>query len=187
MMTINAHTKISSILEQHPDALETIVAISPRFVKLRNPVLRKLMAGRATIAMASRAGGCTVKDFYDRLSKLGFVVGEDEPGGPADGEVVPPADLSSGVDEWDKELERFAGKQVTIDVRELEMPLPMMTILGALDSLPAGEALFVHHKRIPVFLLPELAERGFAYRIHEAGDGTVQLLIYKTNREEYYT
>lgn len=56
---------------------------------------------------------------------------------------------------------------VTVDVRELSMPMPMMMILGKLDDLPEGHALFAHHKRIPVFLLPELEERGFEHRVRE--------------------
>lgn len=55
-MVINERTKIGTILKHHPDALETIVALSPDFKKLRNPILRKLAAGRATIAMASKWG-----------------------------------------------------------------------------------------------------------------------------------
>ena len=73
-MTINANTKISALLKQHPDALEAIVSISPKFIKLRNPFLRKLMAGRTTIAMASRLGGCSVNDFFSRLQPLGFEI-----------------------------------------------------------------------------------------------------------------
>jgi hypothetical protein len=56
----------------------------------------------------------------------------------------------------------------------------MMTILEALDKLPADHALFVYHKRIPMFLLPELAERNFDYRIKEIGEGEVHLLIFKS-------
>lgn len=59
------------------------------------------------------------------------------------------------------------------------MPLPMLTILEALENLPEDKALFVYHKRIPVFLLPELAERKFDYRIKEISDGEVHLLIFK--------
>ena len=60
---------------------------------------------------------------------------------------------------WDEILDRFKGNLETVDVRELEMPLPMHTILEALETLPADKALFVYHKRIPVFLLPELEEQ----------------------------
>ena len=43
-MIINANTKIAAILKQHPDALEAIISLNPKFEKLRNPLLRKLMA-----------------------------------------------------------------------------------------------------------------------------------------------
>jgi hypothetical protein len=66
-----------------------------------------------------------------------------------------------------------------VDVRHLEMPQPMITILDNLDHLPNETALYVYHKRIPVFLLPELAQRGFEYRIKEIQDGEVHLLIFR--------
>jgi hypothetical protein len=56
-MTINANTTIASLVKSHPDALETIVSISQKFTKLRNPLLRKLMAGRTSIALAYKLGG----------------------------------------------------------------------------------------------------------------------------------
>jgi len=59
------------------------------------------------------------------------------------------------------------------------MPLPMHTIMDALQTLPKDKALFVYHKRIPVFLLPELEALQFSYRIKEIRDGEVNLLIYK--------
>jgi TusA-related sulfurtransferase len=83
-------------------------------------------------------------------------------------------------EDWNEVMKRFKNNFITIDVRQLEMPLPMMTILEALDKLPADHALFVYHKRIPMFLLPELAERNFDYRIKEIGEGEVHLLIFKS-------
>ncbi|MDE3144389.1 MAG: DUF2249 domain-containing protein, partial [Bacteroidota bacterium] len=82
-------------------------------------------------------------------------------------------------EDWDAIANRFSGKLETVDVRALEMPLPMHTILEALETLPADKALFVYHKRIPVFLLPELEEQHFNYRIKEISDTEVHLLIYK--------
>jgi len=55
----------------------------------------------------------------------------------------------------------------------------MHTILEALETLPAEKALFVYHKRIPVFLLPELQERNLSYRVKEISETEVHLLIYK--------
>jgi len=82
-------------------------------------------------------------------------------------------------EDWDECLQRFQNKIQTIDVRALEMPGPMLTILDALEKLPSDNALFVYHKRIPVFLLPELKDRKFDYRIKEISDNEVHLLIFK--------
>lgn len=80
---------------------------------------------------------------------------------------------------WETTLEKFKNKMQTLDVRQLEMPLPMTTILETLENLPDDQALFVYHKRLPVFLLPELAERKFEFRSNETTTGEVELLIFK--------
>jgi len=79
----------------------------------------------------------------------------------------------------EQEKEKFAGSLAEVDVRELEMPLPMVTILNELEALPQGHALFVHHKKIPQYLLPELEERHFKTWVAELGEGNVKLLIHR--------
>lgn len=269
-MQINVNTKIATLIKAHPDALETIIALSPRFTKLRNPILRKVMAGRTSITMAAGLGGCTIEDFFRQLAPLGFTIdrltpaviepetvneipdflknlapdrlvaldvrpliesGKDPLGiiieklsglqeqqvlklinsfdptplksllgkkgfdsftekvndglvntyfykAGAQPLVVEKPDASATVG-WEEILQRFSGKLVTVDVRQLEMPLPMHTILEALETLPTEKALFVYHKRIPVFLLPELQERNLSYRVKEISETEVHLLIYK--------
>jgi len=76
-------------------------------------------------------------------------------------------------------LTRFGGKKRAIDVRHLEMPEPMVTILKEVETLPAGHALFVEHKKMPQFLLPELKNRNFTVLFNEAGANNLQLLIFK--------
>jgi|SRR5690606_6322096 len=277
-MLINERTKIAALLKHHPDALETIVTLSPDFKKLRNPVLRALMAGRTTIAMASKIGGCEPADFFKALTPLGFEVDQSQTAAPSEtvpentpkpeylqnippdrlinfdvramlaegndplksiqqkvkslhpGEVLviinnfepvplikllekqgfqtyvnfidqdtietyfykvaaPNAPKAEGADvgaeevstsgDWDTLLQQYENRRVEVDVRHLEMPMPMMTILENLEVLPQGKALYVHHKRVPVFLLTELKEREFDYRIKEVRDGEVYLLIFK--------
>jgi uncharacterized protein (DUF2249 family) len=270
-MLINSQTKIAALLKHNPDALEAIVPLSPDFKKLRNPVLRKLMAGRTSIAMASKIGGCTPEDFFEKLKPLGFEADNSQPtekqiateeklipqfikeleadhivtldvrsmlacgNDPlnhiqqtvqelqqgqvlkiintfeptplimllekkgfqcyadvvekdlvetyfykttADGNVQLEA-KANDTNDWDEILERYKNKLQQIDVRHLEMPLPMITILEALEKIPADTALYVHHKRIPVFLLTELKDRQFDFRIKEVSDGEVYLLIFK--------
>lgn len=270
-MLINEKTKISQLLKHHKDALETIVPLSPDFKKLRNPLLRRLMAARTTIKMAAKMGGCTPEDFYRVLQPLGFehdvnaggadekivqkpmpdylkskkpeqIVtmdvrqtikdGEDplrsiqkkvkelKPGEVlkiinsfepvpliellgkqhykthtvfvADEEVetyfykedgsggaeIQTGDASNSAD-WEETLKRFEGNMQTVDVRALEMPGPMMTILETLESMPDGKALYVYHKRVPIFLLSELKDREYEYRIKDVQEGEVYLIIFK--------
>lgn len=86
--------------------------------------------------------------------------------------------------DWDSILSHYQNQLVKIDVRDLEMPLPMMTILENLEILPEDNALFVNHKRIPVILLDELKDRSFDYRIKKVGDSEVDLLIFKSYKEK---
>ncbi|WP_207422975.1 DUF2249 domain-containing protein [Desertivirga brevis] len=80
---------------------------------------------------------------------------------------------------FDNMLARYRGKLKEIDVRHLEMPGPMVTILEQLETLKYDEALFVHHKKVPVYLIPHLSDKGFEYLIQEENSGKISLLIYK--------
>jgi uncharacterized protein (DUF2249 family) len=273
-MLINSNTKIAALIKHHPGALEAIVELSPDFKKLRNPVIRKLMAGRTSIAMASKIGGCKPEDFFEKLKGLGFETDNNpSPAGESDlpqkslqqfvkdieatrivpldvremlssgndplkliqqtvkdlsaGQVLKvintfeptpliallkkqgfeafvdtinedltetyfyradtnghapvevPVSATGGNNDWDELIDQFKDDLEQIDVRHLEMPGPMMTILETLEKLQPGKALYVHHKRIPVFLLTELRDRDFDYRIHEVSDSEVFLLIFR--------
>lgn len=232
-MNINAHTKIGELIKHNPAALDAIVSLSTRFHKLRNPVLRKLMANRTSIETAARMGGITVDDFFKSLVPLGFKPGSaavekksaqlpaflltiqqenvhdldvrpllSEGNDPLKQilkvistieaghvlklinsfEPVPLINLlqskgfeayaehideelvntyfyrrlsennsvaiegdpleQQGVDEFDVLVQKFKGGMQSIDVRHLEMPLPMTNILESLDRLSASEALY---------------------------------------------
>ena len=267
MKTINANTKISKIINEDPAALEAIISISPKFNKLRNPLLRKLIASRTSIATASVIGACKVNDFYEKLKPLGFEIDEtvivnkktrksrpefmenisrgdlvemdvramldsgkdpfqiileklnslkekqvlklinsfeptplieilEKKGIQNYTETVDKnlvftffyktkhisfADQSSTIDselDWDQVIKNFENKTEYIDVRELEMPLPMLTIIDKLESLKKENVLYVYHKRITIFLLTELKEKNFDYLIKEISENEVHMLIF---------
>ena len=275
-MQIAANTKISVLIKENPAAIDAIATINKHFEKLRNPVLRKILASRVTIADAARIGGCDIEKFYEKLEPLGFIASENGNTKntiimqtPQTTTTTMPAylaqlpeqniitldvceDIATGNDpflkimnavegigennalliintfeptpliailkkkgysfwtdvksanlvytyfwqdaetntpeeatikpeagSFDDVMARFAGKVKRIDVRALEMPQPMVTILGELEVLPQDEALYVVHKRVPQFLLPQLRERGFNITIKEVGPNQVDLLIYK--------
>ena len=82
-------------------------------------------------------------------------------------------------DDFDSIETRFKGKLTEIDVRELEMPMPMVATLEALEKLNEGEALYVHHKRLPRYLLPELENRGYKLVKKPIDENNLKLIIFK--------
>jgi uncharacterized protein (DUF2249 family) len=59
-----------------------------------------------------------------------------------------------------------------IDVRGLEPPEPLVRILDALETLPAGTTLRARTDREPCHLFGEVAQRGFSYECNEQPDGS---------------
>lgn len=253
------------------NSIDAIASIAKPLEKLKNPILRKLMAARVTIAEAASIGNTTIEAFATVLKPLGF---EFEENGQAivaessdkptwlttlDNSKISNFDvremLSSGNDPLkqimgrfkevevgsvlciintfvptplvrlfekdntlvytdtinDKEYHtyflkqgkkkansnsskeiqifneseseflenknRFMGKMKEIDVRHLEMPGPMETILAELDVLPKDQALYVNHKRIPIYLLEELESKNFIIHILNISETEVKLLL----------
>jgi len=54
---------------------------------------------------------------------------------------------------------------VHVDVRGLEPPEPMVAILQAIDSGEADTVLVAHLDREPIFLYPELEDRGWSHEV----------------------
>jgi uncharacterized protein (DUF2249 family) len=76
--------------------------------------------------------------------------------------------------------QRFSTEETKeIDVRMLEMPGPMQAILAELEGLPDGHALYVDHKKVPLYLLEELADKNYEIHIHNVREGDVKMLIFK--------
>lgn len=124
---------------------------------------------------------------YDVLARQGFVhwTSELEPdhweihffktgiaGKPA---ASQPAKAAAVKRAWDEPT-----RTLTIDVSELVPPEPMIRILGALEELPAGATLLVHHARRPIYLYPRLEELGYRHETRELAPDQVEVLIEKT-------
>jgi len=80
---------------------------------------------------------------------------------------------------FDELEKKFEGKLKEVDVRDLEMPMPMVTILEEIEKLQEGEALYVHHKRLPQYLIPELENRDYKLAKKEIDSENLKLIIYK--------
>ena len=70
-----------------------------------------------------------------------------------------------------------------LDVRGLEPPLPMVRVLEAVERLAPGQRLEVWHDRRPIFLYPQLEERGCRHATDEPTAGLVRILIWRTGSD----
>ena len=77
MMVISAKTKISKLIEHNAETIVVISSINKHFKKLRNPILRKALAPRVSIADAARIGGVPVCIMIDKLKEIGFKTDDD--------------------------------------------------------------------------------------------------------------
>lgn len=83
-----------------------------------------------------------------------------------------------GLDEFETKVSEFEFIK-KIDVRDLEMPEPMVRILEEVELITKGSALYVDHKKVPQYLLPQLEKRSFEAIAHEIDPNYIKLLIYK--------
>ncbi len=88
---------------------------------------------------------------------------------------LPP--VSGGIPVW------IEGGRVHIDVRGLEPPGPLVAILELIERPETGDApgktVDVRLHRDPVFLYPELTERGWSWERLPASEGEVRLRLVK--------
>lgn len=73
---------------------------------------------------------------------------------------------------------------VNLDLRGLEPPGPMVTILKTIDKSSAVNEIVVTLEREPLFLFPELVERGWRWtRLDREGEGDeVRIRLIRSNR-----
>lgn len=95
-------------------------------------------------------------------------------------EIVADMPISEG--SFEEKLVSFGGNIKEIDVRLLEMPEPMVTILKEIETLPEEHVLLVNHKKVPQFLLPELKSRGYTWMHKDIEPGLTHLIIFKKQR-----
>jgi uncharacterized protein (DUF2249 family) len=76
------------------------------------------------------------------------------------------------------------GVPTPLDVRGLEPPHPMIRVLDAVEALAPGQRLEVWHDRRPLFLYPQLEERGCSHATDEPKPGLVRILIWRADPKE---
>lgn len=272
-MNFDENTSIATLINWKKESIDAIASIAPPLKRLKNPILRKIMASRVSVTEAAKMGNCKVEDFIRVLKPLGYdfisskkeevsmpvvkpkwlsdateneiatydarpileqgtdplkeilsVFKEVKPGqilclvnsfvptplihllkkekaeasfveefdktlchtyflkskATVSEEIKEQKDAPSEAQDFGKLLSQFSESKIkTIDVRAMEMPMPMQTILAELKILPSDGALFVHHKKVPVYLLEALQEMDYDIAMKTIDEHNLDLIIYK--------
>ncbi|MBI5166654.1 MAG: DUF1858 domain-containing protein, partial [candidate division NC10 bacterium] len=148
-MKITEDTKVSEVLDRYPRLLEVLAAYHPHFERLRNKVLRKVMAPRVNLEQAARMAKV---DLRALLATLNRAIGEEpeEVAGVSSKKASPrPPELQGlreesmvAIYKGEEGVSKAEGARapsreglrpqeglVTLDVRGLSPPEPMMKVL----------------------------------------------------------
>lgn len=131
--------------------------------------LRRVLAGRGFATFGQRLA----PDHWCICCQQGET-DEAEPPTPARSQPAPPPTTTElGAKVWRTD------DAVHIDVRGLERPRPMIAILSLIDGAGHEGVVIAHLDREPVFLYPELAERGWSHGIVPGEPDEVRLVLEK--------
>lgn len=177
MIPINPNTTIAAVIKANPESMEAIASIAPPFRKLRNPILRRLMAPRITIAQAAAVGGCKLGDFERVLEPLGFsfTLTNGEESEPNAGAPAP-----AWFDARSKE------KTDEFDVRELieSGEDPLKQIVQRYKRLPKGHTLCIINSFVPYPLLHVLGQKGAEHHVETKSASLHYTWFYKSGTSD---
>ena len=155
---IAGETTLARLLDDHPQLVEFLATYDPHFEKLRNRLLRRVMAPRVTVAEAARMAGV---DPDTLVAALRQAVGEPEAAPRPSAEVAPEIGLPKPAALAEIPPARHAHLDVRADIRSGDEPFAK--IMSAVKTLAADQALELRTPFEPIPLYSMLAKRGFAH------------------------
>lgn len=165
---ITAETKVGALLDAWPELEETLVALSPRFEKLKNPLLRRTVAKVATLEKAAAIGGVPVRDVVRALrSAAGQDLGEPAAASAPTATPPAPAPVAAETPAWVRD--GVVVHEVDADAMLAKDVHPLAHVRTHAAKLTEGQLLRLDVSFRPVPLLDVLT--GAGHPVHVQPDG----------------
>ena len=71
-MNFNKNTRISTLIKENEKTIDVIASINKNFLKLKNPILRRVLAPRVSVSDAAKVGGVKIDVLISKLEEIGF-------------------------------------------------------------------------------------------------------------------
>ncbi|MBI3131747.1 MAG: DUF1858 domain-containing protein [Acidobacteria bacterium] len=166
-MEVHAQTCVGPLLEAHPELEDTLLALSPAFARLKNPVLRATLARFATLEHAARVSGVPLPTLVNTLrGALG-----QAPMGPV---AEAPSLVRDDWPEWFDETRVVTTLDVTAMLAEGTHPLALVRRL--LAEHPAGAIVRLRSPFEPAPLLDHALEEGWWTAVLKEGEAYLTAL-----------
>ncbi len=156
-------TKIGTLLDHYPELETILMELSPKFEKLKNPVLRKTVAKVANLRQIAKVGNLSLPELINTLRRAAGIaeltLNENTPNSTPlkkqsySGEIAETLDIREQIN---------AGEQ------------PISIVMEKLTSLPSGKTLELIAPFEPAPLIDLAKAKGFAVHLQkEAETGSV--------------
>jgi uncharacterized protein (DUF2249 family) len=168
---ITAETNLGVLLDEHPQLVELLASRHDHFARLRNRMLRRLMAPRVTVAQAASIAGLPADALVAEIRRA---IGE--PAGPAE---VPPGSAAIAAAPRPSELDgrRVVEVDVRDDIRRGDEPFAQ--IMAAVKGLAGADALMIRVPFEPVPLYDVLGRRGLAHWTERVADDDWRIWFHR--------
>lgn len=169
---ITPETRVGALLSDFPELETVLLGMSPKFEKLKNPVLRKTVGKVATLRQVARVGDLPVSALVNRLRQA---VGQkelvvDDSGDPGDDTITPP--------EWLKKERIVRSTDVRESIERGEQPIS--DVMKIASTLRAGEIAEIIAPFVPAPLIDLARGKGFLVHLEQMSDNYVVVFVCKS-------
>ena len=157
MLEITADMRVYTLLKNFPQILEYLYELSPKYKKLKNPILKATVARLATLQQAAMIGGFSSSEFVNLLR---IKVGQNEI------DIVDDdLDVLSTRPEWTK-VEPILVINATKMLDDGKNPLTYIN--KKVKKLKTGETILLQSDFVPAPLIEEMTNKGFSNAVLKA-------------------
>ena len=166
ILIISPETKIGKLLDTYPHLEELLLNMSPKFEKLKNPVLRRTIAKVANLKQAAQIGKIPLEDLINQLrDAVGQTNWTNSTVAATSSKTTKPDWILNGT------------IAISIDARPLldQGEHPVDLVLNEINNLKENQILELITPFLPQPLIDLLQNKG-----HETWTKTISPSIYKT-------
>lgn len=163
---ITPDTKVATLLNDFPELEQELLALSPEFAKLRNPVLRRTVARVTSLRQAAKIAGVPLGKMINGLRRAA---------GFSELDVSEESQVESPKPEWVANLSVWR----TFDARPVleSGGNPMGELIELATTLPTDKQLLLQTAFLPAPLIEVFKKKGMRVWSDSIADGLIETHI----------